>query len=50
MTRDQNNNPEDRDLVLSAIIASGSIATVFVMYWALQIQDVIELLEMAYGP
>jgi hypothetical protein len=38
-----------RDLRVSAALASAVVIGAFLVYWFLQIQDVRELLEMAYG-
>ena len=41
-------NTELRDLQLAGLIAAGTIITFFNVYWFLQIQDVRELLALAY--
>jgi len=37
------------DVQIAAVAVSASIVVFFVVYWIVQIQSVIELLEMAYG-
>ncbi len=37
------------DLQLAALAASGTILVFMVIYWAVQIQDVREMLALAYG-
>jgi hypothetical protein len=37
-----------RDLQMASLIAAGTIITFFAVYWFLQIQDVRELLALAY--
>jgi hypothetical protein len=38
-----------RDLQLAALAASATIIGFFLVYWFLQIQDVREMLALAYG-
>ncbi len=42
-------NKELLDLQLAALVASGTIAVFFIVYWIAQIQDVREMLALAYG-
>ena len=37
------------DTELAALLASGTIILGFLIYWFVQIQDVREMLELAYG-
>jgi hypothetical protein len=37
------------DLEIAAIISCTAVAGFFVIYWTLQIEDVLALLRMAYG-
>jgi hypothetical protein len=39
---------ELRDLQLASLVAAGTIITFFAVYWFVQIQDVRELLALAY--
>lgn len=41
------NKQQDRQL--AALLASMGIVVVALVYWVMQIQDVLELLAMAYG-
>lgn len=38
-----------RDLELAALISCTTVAGFFLVYWYLQIEDVLALLKMAYG-
>jgi len=38
-----------RDAQVSAIVVSLTIVVFFVVYWGIQIQDVREMLKLAYG-
>ena len=38
-----------RDRQVTAILASATIVIGFVVYWAIQVQSVREMLELAYG-
>jgi hypothetical protein len=38
-----------KDLQLAALLASASILVFALVYWAIQIQDVLATLAMAYG-
>ncbi len=38
-----------RDLRIAAVLSSGTLVLAFLVYWYLQVQDVRELLRMAYG-
>ena len=38
-----------KDAQLAAVIASSVIAVGFVIYWTIQIQDMLEMLALAYG-
>jgi hypothetical protein len=40
---------KQRDLQLAALAASATIVGFFLVYWFLQIQDVREMLALAYG-
>ena len=40
---------ELRDLKIAALAAAGTIAVFFFVYWVVQIQDVREMLALAYG-
>ena len=40
---------KQQDLQLAALLASASIIGFVLVYWAIQIQDVRDLLAMAYG-
>lgn len=40
---------KERDLQLAALVASATIIAGFLVYWLVQIQDVLEMLKMAYG-
>lgn len=46
---DKANEQARRDLKVAAIVTCAAVISFFAVYWAVQIQDVIELLEMAYG-
>jgi|TARA_B110000971_G_scaffold144264_1_gene147445 hypothetical protein len=37
------------DVQVAAVTVSASIIVFFVVYWVIQIQSVIDLLELAYG-
>jgi hypothetical protein len=37
------------DLRIAAVLSSGTLIVAFLVYWYLQVQDVRELLRMAYG-
>ncbi len=41
--------PGRRDAELAALIACSAVTAGFVIYWALQIQSVREMLALAYG-
>ena len=43
------NKDDKKDLEMSALIASATIALGFLLYWLVQIQDVREMLALAYG-
>jgi len=38
-----------KDLQVAAVAASGTIIVFFLVYWFVQIQDVREMLDLAYG-
>ena len=38
-----------RDLEIAALISCAAVAGFFVIYWYLQIEDVLALLKLAYG-
>ena len=38
-----------RDMRFAALAASATIVSFFLIYWAIQIQDTLEMLELAYG-
>jgi hypothetical protein len=40
---------KQRDQQLAALLASSSILGFAFIYWVVQIQDVLEMLAMAYG-
>ena len=40
---------DSKDLQLAALISSGAIIVFFAVYWFVQIQDTLEMLELAYG-
>jgi hypothetical protein len=44
-----NKKEKVRDLELAALISCTAVAGFFVVYWTLQIEDVLALLKMAYG-
>ena len=47
-----NDTPTDntaRDKQVAAVVASTVVVICFVVYWALEIQAVREMLELAYG-
>jgi hypothetical protein len=48
MNDTQDPNQASRDLQLAALAASATIIGCFVVYWFLQIQDVREMLALAY--
>ncbi len=48
-TEENNQELKDKDLLVSAFVSSSVIVVGFVVYWAVQIKDVIELLKLAYG-
>jgi len=41
--------PNPGDEKLAALLSAGAIIAGFLWYWGVQIQDVLELLELAYG-
>ncbi len=43
---DQN---KQKDLQVAALAASATIFAFFLVYWFVQIQDTLEMLELAYG-
>ena len=49
MSQENNKNATDKDLLVSAFVSSSVIVVGFVVYWAVQVKDVIELLKLAYG-
>jgi hypothetical protein len=42
-------NSKKKDLQLAALLAASSIIGSALIYWAIQIQHVLETLAMAYG-
>jgi hypothetical protein len=46
---DRMNSDNNSDRQLAALIASATIVTGFLLYWLVQIQDVLDMLELAYG-
>ena len=38
-----------KDIQIAALLASGAIIVFFLAYWFVQIQDTLEMLELAYG-
>ena len=49
MNSQQETNAELRDLQVASLLAAGSIIASFAVYWIVQIIDVLEMLELAYG-
>jgi hypothetical protein len=49
MSEESKTNKKMDDVQVAAVTVSASIIVFFVVYWVVQIQSVIELLEMAYG-
>ena len=45
-----NDDQGGRDLRIAALVGSAALLCFFVGYWTVQVQDVFELLELAYGP
>jgi hypothetical protein len=43
------NKPKLNDEQLAAVLAASTIVIGFLVYWSVQIQDVLEMLELAYG-
>ena len=47
------NHPETstglKDVELAAVAASAVVLTFMLIYWCIQIQDVLDMLELAYG-
>jgi hypothetical protein len=41
--------PDSKDAQLAALLASSAVTVGFLIYWALQIQSVREMLALAYG-
>jgi hypothetical protein len=41
--------PGSKDTQLAALLASSAVTVGFLIYWALQIQSVREMLALAYG-
>ena len=52
MSKEQN-NPESsgglKDVELAAVAASAVVLTFMLIYWFIQVQDVLDMLELAYG-
>ena len=44
-----NQQRKTRDLQLAALLTSLTVITFLVVYWVLQIEDVLEMLALAYG-
>ena len=49
MKDNTNQQRQTRDLQLAAFLTSAAVITFFVVYWVLQIEDVLEMLALAYG-
>lgn len=49
MSDESNNKGKIDDTQSAALVASSAVIFFFLVYWALQIQSVRELLELAYG-
>ncbi len=49
MKDNTNQQRQTRDLQLAALLTSVTVITFFVIYWVLQIEDVLEMLALAYG-
>lgn len=43
------NSNNSKDMQLAALLVSATIVAGFLVYWLVQIQDVREMLELAYG-
>lgn len=49
MNRKVATDPDSKDIQLAALISSCAVVVGFVIYWAVQIQSVREMLALAYG-
>jgi len=43
------NSDNSKDAQMAALVASATIVAGFLVYWLVQIQDVLDMLELAYG-
>ena len=50
---EEKNNPETgaglKDVELAAVAASATVLTFMLIYWIIQVQDMLDMLELAYG-
>jgi hypothetical protein len=49
MNEEDTNRAISNDARSAAVVASLTIIGLFGVYWSIQIQDVMEMLELAYG-